>query len=100
MEEEQCLGKASTPQKIEGSQQARNSICCLAYSRIGPVPGATTTFSLGEVFGTVSNNSGMSIFAERYQKRQVSEGRRIQMCKISFRERSKQPKLLACVLLL
>lgn len=100
MEEEQCLGKASTLQRIEGSQQAHNSVCCPVYSRIGPVPGVTTTCSLGKVFGTGGNNSGKSIFAERCQKRQEPGGKRIQICKISFRERSKKPKLLARVLLL
>lgn len=68
MEEEQHLGNASALQRIEGSQQAHNSMCCLAYSRVRVVPGVITTLSLGEAFGTGANN--MSIFAERYQKKQ------------------------------
>lgn len=42
----------------------------LAYSRIGPVVGVTTTESLGEIIETEGSNLVTSIFAERYQERQ------------------------------
>lgn len=46
-----------------------HSMSCLAYNSIGPLLGVTSTFSLGEVFGTGGNNSGMSIISRKLSEK-------------------------------
>lgn len=97
VDEEQCLGKASALQRIEGSQQAQNSVCCLAYSRVGPVPGVTMAFTLSDVSELVAVTQECPYLQKGIRK---GKSREEEESKMSFRERSKNHKMLACVLLL
>lgn len=70
------------------------NMSCLAYSRIWPLWGGITTFSLGEVLELVAITQECPLFAESYKRSQEPGATRVQIYKIFVRKDCKSPNFL------